>query len=397
MSETVGSLFKHISRRNSDMKNGNVITNSAEYGLIPQRDFFDKDIAVEGNTDKYYIIEHGDFVYNPRKSTAAPYGPFNCYRGKEEGIVSPLYTCLKPLRPELTDFLLWYFRSSAWHSYIYHNGAQGGARHDRVGMTNDLMDGIPISIPCSEERRKISDFLSLLEHRVAVQQKIVDALKSYKRGLSNSFFEAIEASEDCKNYLFGEIFALLQNNTFSREDLSILNGSVRNIHYGDILVKYGAIVNLALDDVPCIRADADLHKFMGNSYLRDGDIVIADTAEDYSVGKATEIIGASGIEVLSGLHTIPCRPTIEFSPMYLGYYLNSTRFREQIYPMVQGTKVSSISKSEIVKASILVPPKSEQRKIASVLYAIDRRIMFEDLKVQALVNAKAALLQQLFI
>ena len=72
----------------------NVITNSAEYGLIPQRDFFDKDIAVEGNTENYYVIENEDFVYNPRKSITAPYGPFNRYTLKDQGIISPLYTCL---------------------------------------------------------------------------------------------------------------------------------------------------------------------------------------------------------------------------------------------------------------------------------------------------------------
>ncbi|MCM1231716.1 MAG: restriction endonuclease subunit S, partial [Ruminococcus flavefaciens] len=181
--ETVGSLFKHISRRNTTMENSNVITNSAEFGLIPQRDFFDKDIAVEGNTDKYYIIERGDFVYNPRKSTTAPYGPFNCYQGDEEGIVSPLYTCLKLLHREFTEYLLWYFKSPAWYSYIYHNGAQGGARHDRVGMTTDLMNGIPVCLPCLDEQKKISEFLSVLEKRIEKQRQLVESLKSYKRGV----------------------------------------------------------------------------------------------------------------------------------------------------------------------------------------------------------------------
>lgn len=174
------------------MMNSNVITNSAEYGLIPQREFFDKDIAVEGNTDKYYIIEQGDFVYNPRKSTTAPYGPFNCYQGDEEGIVSPLYTCLKPLHSEYTDYLLWYFRSSAWYSYIYHNGAQGGARHDRVGMTNELMDGIPVYCPCFAEQTKVSQFLSVVEARIAKQRQLVEALKSYKRGVLNLYISSNE-------------------------------------------------------------------------------------------------------------------------------------------------------------------------------------------------------------
>lgn len=173
-----------------DGSNSNVITNSAEHGLIPQRDFFDKDIAVEGNTNNYYIIKKGDFVYNPRKSSTAPYGPFNCYRLNDEGIVSPLYTCLTPLYEEYTEYLLWYFKSPAWYSYIYHNGAQGGARHDRVGMTNDLMDGIPVNLPSIQEQEKISTFLSTLDSRINIQRKLVNTLKSYKRGLLFAVFRA---------------------------------------------------------------------------------------------------------------------------------------------------------------------------------------------------------------
>lgn len=128
---TIQDLFDKVKTTNKDGANKNVITNSAEHGLIPQREFFDKDIAVEGNTSKYTIIKDGDFVYNPRKSSTAPYGPFNCYTREEPGIVSPLYSCLTPKNKAYTPYLLYYFASPAWYSYIYHNGNQGGARHDR--------------------------------------------------------------------------------------------------------------------------------------------------------------------------------------------------------------------------------------------------------------------------
>ena len=100
-------------------------------------------------------------MYNPRKSSNAPYGPFNCYTFKEAGIVSPLYSCLTPKNKEFTPYLLYYFSSPAWYSYIYHNGNQGGARHDRVGMSDDLLQGIPITLPDIDEQTKISEFLSL--------------------------------------------------------------------------------------------------------------------------------------------------------------------------------------------------------------------------------------------
>ena len=80
----LGDVFKKVSRRNTNGMVKNVITNSAEYGLVPQREFFEKDIAVDGNTANYYVIEEGDFVYNPRKSNTAPYGPFNRYSLSEK-------------------------------------------------------------------------------------------------------------------------------------------------------------------------------------------------------------------------------------------------------------------------------------------------------------------------
>ena len=122
--ETVrlSDIFKKVYRRNSNGEIKNVITNSAEHGLIPQRDFFDKDIAVDGNTGNYYVIEYGDFVYNPRKSNTAPYGPFNRYERQEKGIISPLYTCLVLKADIEPAYLAWYFKSDAWHRDIYDNG-----------------------------------------------------------------------------------------------------------------------------------------------------------------------------------------------------------------------------------------------------------------------------------
>ena len=93
------------------------------------------------------------------------------------------------------------------------------------------------------------------------------------------------------------------------------------------------MVDLSKSKVPYIRSDVSLSKYAQSSYLRDGDIVIADTAEDYTVGKAVEIVGVADVKALSGLHTIPCRPKISFAPMYLGYFINSKRFSEYFTAM----------------------------------------------------------------
>ena len=180
-------LFSKVARRNRDGKVKNDITNSAEFGLIPQRDFFDKSIAVDGNTDGYYVIRTGDFVYNPRKSTTAPFGPFNRYSGTEDGIISPLYTCLVPKGKANPDYLAWYFRSTAWHRYVYDNGSQG-ARHDRVNMTDDLLFGIPVLLPPIAVQERIADGLNAIDARWSSANKVLAHLEKMKRGLLQQLF-----------------------------------------------------------------------------------------------------------------------------------------------------------------------------------------------------------------
>ena len=180
-------LFSKVARRNRDGKVKNVITNSAEFGLIPQRDFFDKSIAVDGNTDGYYVIRTGDFVYNPRKSTTAPFGPFNRYTGTEDGIISPLYTCLVPKGKANSEYLAWYFRSTAWHRYVYDNGSQG-ARHDRVNMTDDLLFGIPVLLPPIAVQERIANGLNAIDARWSSANIVLAHLEKMKRGLLQQLF-----------------------------------------------------------------------------------------------------------------------------------------------------------------------------------------------------------------
>ena len=183
----LGDVFKKVSRRNSTGECKNVITNSAEYGLIPQREFFDKDIAVDGNTANYYVIQKGDFVYNPRKSNTAPYGPFNRYLLSEKGIISPLYTCLV-LKADIDPaYLAWYFKSDAWYRYIYDNGSQG-VRHDRVSMTDDLLMGIPVSYPTKDQQQRIARLLDLTERRLMAAQQEYDLLVATRAGFMQQLF-----------------------------------------------------------------------------------------------------------------------------------------------------------------------------------------------------------------
>lgn len=166
----------------------------------------------------------------------------------------------------------------------------------------------------------------------------------------------------------------MQNNTLSRANLSDEIGIVKNIHYGDILIKFGEVLDVSKEQLPMILDKNILNKYK-TSCLNNGDVIIADTAEDSTVGKCSEIAGLRDEVVLSGLHTIPYRPVKKFASGYLGYYLNSSAYHKQLIPLMQGIKVTSISKSAM-KDTIIKYPKleMEQTKIGNCFQSIDNLI-----------------------
>ena len=177
--------------------------------------------------------------------------------------------------------------------------------------------------------------------------------------------------EPWKTNIFDEIFSLLPNNTLSRADLASC-GDVLNVHYGDVLIKYGSILDVESDEIPYIAAGKESKK---QCYLSDGDVIIADTAEDETVGKCTEITNTKNAKIEAGLHTIPCHPRIAYAPMFLGYYMNSPYYHKQLIPLMQGVKVLSVSKSNIGNTLISAPASyPEQEKIVDLLHLLDCRM-----------------------
>jgi type I restriction enzyme S subunit len=163
------------------------------------------------------------------------------------------------------------------------------------------------------------------------------------------------------------------NNTLSRAELSYDEGTVLNVHYGDVLIKYGSVLDVQKDDIPRIphRCRADFN----GALLQDGDVIIADTAEDETTGKACEIGNLQGSAIVSGLHTMVCRPRNRMALGYLGYYLNSNAYHHQLLPLMQGIKVLSLSRSNIQKTSVSYPiAVKEQQLIAYYFSQLDNLI-----------------------
>ena len=209
-------------------------------------------------------------------------------------------------------------------------------------------------------------------------------------------FPEFQNDGEWKQLKFNDAFSFLQNNTLSRSELNYKTGIAQNIHYGDVLIKYGECVDVKKDVLPFITEDAVAQKYQ-HAKLQNGDVVIADTAEDEIVGKCSEVIGMTDEFVVSGLHTMPIRPQIPFAQPFLGYYLNSESYRNQLRPLMQGVKVTSLSKSAISKTTIVCPKSiEEQRKIASCLSFLAEMIAATKEKLELLKAYKRGLMQKLF-
>ena len=194
----------------------------------------------------------------------------------------------------------------------------------------------------------------------------------------------------------GEVLISLQNNTLSRADLSSEKGIAKNIHYGDILVKFGEVIDVKTESLPMIADETVIAKYK-SSFLQNGDVIVADTAEDETVGKCTEIAGLSDEIVISGLHTIPYRPLQKYAPGYLGYYMNSASFHNQLLPLMQGIKVTSISKTALQNTDILYPKSAtEQAAIGKYFRNLDNLITLHQRKYDKLTNVKKSMLEKMF-
>ena len=183
----LGDISRKSARKNVNGECSEVFTNSAEFGVVSQRDFFSHDIANENNLRGYYMVEAGDFVYNPRISVTAPVGPINKNNLGRLGVISPLYYVFKTWGIE-PNFLEAFFRSTVWHEFMYQNG-NSGARSDRFSIQDEMFRKMPIAHPRQlVEQKIIADFINGIEQKLGKAKEVLSQLKQVKRAMLEKMF-----------------------------------------------------------------------------------------------------------------------------------------------------------------------------------------------------------------
>ena len=321
---------------------------------------------------------------------------------QEKGMIAshrfPMY---KPKKDIVDlDYITKYFITKRGQNVLMLASPGGAGRNKTLGQ-KEFAKSV-VKLPSIPEQQKIADFLLNIDKIISNYEDMIEAWEGRKKSVMQKLFDQkvrfkADDGSDCPKWRkkkFLEVFEFLNNSTFSRECLNYESGNIKYIHYGDILIKFGAMIDVLNANVPYVNENLNCEKY---AMLTDGDIVIADTAEDDTVGKTVEIINKNGKKTISGLHTIACHPKEKFASKYLGYFMNSNEYHNQLRPYMQGIKVTSISKSNIALTNILIPCFDEQQKIAECLTVIDDVINNYKETLTAWKELKKGLMQQMFI
>ena len=184
--KTLKEISRKVTDKNVQRGFSETLTNSAEYGIVSQRDYFDKDISNEANIDGYYVVEPDDFVYNPRVSTFAPCGPVNRNSLGRTGVMSPLYTVFRAYDGDNT-FLEYFFKTRLWHSFMFLNG-DTGARADRFSIKDSVFVEMPIPWPSLAEQQRVGEYFRNVDKLIHTHATQLEKLKNIKSACLEKMF-----------------------------------------------------------------------------------------------------------------------------------------------------------------------------------------------------------------
>ncbi len=402
--KALGNLAKRIILKNKDARIIKVLTNSAVYGIIDQREYFDKDIANKSNLENYYVVEDGDYVYNPRKSSEAPVGPTSKNKTGHTGVMSPLYTIFRFLNNE-NQFYEYYFISKHWYDSI-RKASNTGARFDRMSITDSVFMKIPVLYTQPIEQQKIAACLSSLDELITIHSDKLEILKNHKKGLMQNLFP--QEGQKTPNYRFpefkkdGEWTQDIIDNTSLLVTDYVANGSFKslrenvNVSNQKEFAYYVRLVDLraGLGHSEQKFVDESSYNFLKKSSLQGGELLMANIGAN--VGEVWQMPKINYKATLA-----PNMLMIKFRKVttsdFVFYFLQSGQGRKNISLAISGSGHPKINKTDLKQVKLSIPPsESEERKIASCFSIVDELITAQKEKIQQLQQHKNGLMQGLF-
>ena len=386
----LGEITNKGTKKNTELQYNETFTNSAEFGIISQSDFFDHSVSNPENICGYYIVENNSFVYNPRISNLAPVGPINRNKLGRIGIMSPLYTVFE-VKNINVEYLEWFFKSSHWHSFMYFNG-DTGARADRFSIKDTLFFEMPIPIPDIDEQAKIGEYFSTLDHLITLHQRKCDETKKLKKFMLQKMFPKNgEKNPEIR-------FAGFTDDWEQRK----LSEGVSDIGDG-------------LHGTPIYSEDGKIYFINGNN-LVDGKIVfstdtkkvdsdqqsISDKSLDYTTilmsinGTIGNLAYYFGEKLMLG-KSVAYIKVSKFDKRFVYSYLQAPSVQRYFKDSLTGTTIKNLGLKAIREMKILVPLDiNMQKKVGNYFSTLDHLITLHQRKCDKLKLIKKFMLQNMF-
>ena len=363
----LSEIADKVTEKNAGLQYVETFTNSAEFGIISQRDFFDHDIAKLGSLDGYYIVKNEDFVYNPRISTSAPVGPINRNKLGRTGVMSPLYTVFRPHDVD-TTYLEHFFKCAYWHSFMNFNG-DSGARSDRFSIKDDVFFQMPIPLPYIDEQRKIGELLTRLDHLITLHQRQPFLHSTPEISLTVQLIHPFYTSS-WEQRKVGDLL-IERNQQAPMSDEYPLMAFIANEGVAPKCERYDRSA-LVTDTVNKLYKKTEKGDFIYSS----------NNLETGSIG-----LNKYGKACISPVYSI-FEPTGIADSDFLGRRLVRKDFINAMVKWRQGVIYGQwrIHESDFLKIEITVPSVEEQRKIGAYLDQLDNLITLHQRKGKAAVT-----------
>ena len=380
----LGDISEKRIEKNNSLSIDNILSNSAIYGIVKQTQYFDKTIA--NNIQNYYVVHTNDFIYNPRISNNAPFGPISRNKLAESGVMSPLYLVFYFSKKSLSDFFEIYFKSSKWHNFMYMHG-NSGARSDRFAIKDDEFFKMRVKIPHNKsEIDKIYRLNILLNNLITLYDRKLKLLSQVKKYFLDNLF----AEKEYPNLRFkGFTDAWEQRKLGTITDT--YSGGTPQVSVKDYYSN---------NEIPFIRS-SDIHKNKTELYISSKGLenssakLVSKGHILYALYGATS--GEVDISKIDGAinQAVLCINAHNDLNYFLMLFLSKNKDKI-VRKYIQGGQ-GNLSASIIKKIKVFTTSELEETKISNLVKILSDIITLYENKQQHLTEIKKELLNTMFI
>ena len=365
------SLFSRVTRKN-DENNQNVLTISAQQGLISQIEYYNTLYASENKTG-YTLLHRGDFSYNKSYSSGYAYGAIKRLDAYEKGIVSPLYLCFTPRQGVNSDFYLQYFEAGCFDREIYKIAQEGARNHGLLNVSTEDFFHSMLVFPPLEEQECITEILTQCDHVIELKEQKLDELKQLKKEFLRKMFPAkgcdtpeirfpgfTGAWEQRK---LGEIYGLIGN-------AFVGTATPYYVEQGHFYLESNNVKDGQINHNSEIFINDEFYEKQKDKWLHTGDMVMVQSGHVGHAAVIPEVLDNTAAHALIMFRN----PKEKIESYFLNFEYQTNKSKKKIENITTGNTIKHILASDMQEFEVDVPKYEEQKAIAEYFANLDNLI-----------------------